>query len=82
LVSPFVLFRLWKKEELDFSPELFAGLTCPVIPAKAGIASKTPNSGSPPAFAGVARNDDFSFLPKVFQEPILYNQIQRDSKGL
>jgi hypothetical protein len=59
--------------------ELFGKVIPSVIPAKlvpagfkpgAGIQNcqKILDSGSPPAFAGVARNDDFLFPPRVFQE--------------
>ena len=41
-----------------------------VIPAEAGIQnpSKILDSGSPPAFAGVARNDHFRLLSRILQE--------------
>jgi hypothetical protein len=43
-----------------------------VIPAKAGIQNslKTLVSGSPPASAGVARNDNFLLLAKFSQESL------------
>jgi hypothetical protein len=44
--------------------EPFAKVTPFVIPAKAGIQNrlKIQDSGSPPASAGVARNDDFLLI--------------------
>jgi hypothetical protein len=47
-----------------FFQEALARVAHPVIPAKAGIQNslKVLDSGSPPAFAGVARNDDYKNL--------------------
>jgi hypothetical protein len=47
-----------------FFQEALARVAHPVIPAKAGIQNslKVLHSGSPPAFAGVARNDDYKNL--------------------
>jgi len=52
-----------KKEFLiSYTRVPIARVTYSVIPAKAGIQNglKNLDSGSPPAFAGVARNDNFS----------------------
>jgi hypothetical protein len=77
--TPFFLIYHTRRVTKIQIEELLAKVIFHVIPAKlvpagfkpgAGIQNcmKILDSGSPPAFAGGARNDDFLFLPRVLQE--------------